>query len=231
MRAVLLSVLLSIFGSVSVCVAQSVVGSSGFLTAKPEDIRSFRDARLGLFIHWGRISIKGLEIGSRVGRQPGYGGPPVGGIPAAEYDELYKQFNPTLFNASQWMKLAREAGCKYVVIVTKHLDGFCMFDTKLTDCKITNSPFKRDVVAEIAAACHKEALRLGFYYEPTDWHHPDFLTKNHSRYKEYFHGQIRELLTNYSKVSECGLTRSLRRPRPGTHKAYSRWLANSSLGS
>ena len=86
------------------------------------------------------------------------------------------------------------------VLVAKHHDGFCMFDSQLTDYKITNTPFKRDVCAELAAACHKADMLFGFYYSPPDWHHPDFLTKHHDRYLEYMHGQVRELLTHYGKV-------------------------------
>jgi len=89
---------------------------------------------------------------------------------------------------------------KYLVFTTKHHDGFCMFDTKLTDYKITNSPFGRDVVKELADACHEANFRLGFYYSPPDWHHPDYRTANHPRYIEYLHGQLRELCSNYGRL-------------------------------
>jgi alpha-L-fucosidase len=89
---------------------------------------------------------------------------------------------------------------KYLVFTSKHHDGFSMFDSKLTDYKITNSPFKRDVVKELADACHKAELKLGFYYSPVDWYHPDYRTANHSRYIEFMHGQLRELCTNYGKI-------------------------------
>jgi alpha-L-fucosidase len=89
---------------------------------------------------------------------------------------------------------------KYLVFTTKHHDGFSMFGSKLTDYKITNSPFKRDVVAELAEACHEGGLGLGFYYSPPDWHHPDYRTERHARYIEFLHGQFRELCTNYGKV-------------------------------
>jgi len=170
-----------------------------FLKAKPEDMQWWRDARFGLFIHWGPVSLKGTEIGwSRGGERRGTGG--TGQIPVDVYDNLYKQFNPVKFNAREWVEIAKAAGMKYLVFTTKHHDGFCMFDSKLTDYKITNSPFKRDIVAELAEACHEGGIRLGFYYSPPDWHHPDYRTANHARYIEYLHGQIRELCTNYGRL-------------------------------
>jgi len=96
--------------------------------------------------------------------------------------------------------MAQGAGMKYLVFTSKHHDGFSMFDSKLTEYKITNSPFKRDVVGELAQACHEAGLKLGFYYSPPDWRHPDYRTERHAKYIEYLHGQIRELCTNYGKL-------------------------------
>lgn len=167
--------------------------------AAPEDYGWWRDARFGMFIHWGPVSLRGTEIGwSRGGPRPGTGG--TGEVPLAEYDSLYQRFNPTEFDADEWVALAKAAGMKYLVFTSKHHDGFVMFDSALTDYKITNSPFRRDVVRELARACHKAGIRFGLYYSPPDWHHPDFLTPNHARYVDYFHGQIRELLTHYGQV-------------------------------
>ncbi len=161
----------------------------------------WQEARFGMFIHWGPVSIKGTEIGwSRGGERRGTGGG-KGTIPVEVYDNLYKEFNPTKFNAKEWVQIAKDAGMKYMVFTTKHHDGFCEFDSKLTDYKITNSPFKRDVVAELTAACHEAGLPIGFYYSPPDWHHPDYRTDSHARYVEYMHGQIRELLSNYGKIA------------------------------
>ncbi|HOW18936.1 MAG TPA: alpha-L-fucosidase, partial [Phycisphaerae bacterium] len=169
--------------------------------AKPDRMQWFRDDKFGLFIHWGPVSLKGTEIGwSRGGPRNGRKDAKTGEIPVEVYDNLYKEFNPTAFNANEWVAIARAAGMKYLVFTTKHHDGFCEFDSKLTDYKITNSPFGRDVVAELAKACHANGMRLGFYYSPPDWHHPDYRTANHARYIEYMHGQIRELLSNYGKV-------------------------------
>jgi len=162
------------------------------LRASPADMQWWREARFGLFIHWGPVSIQGTELSWSRGK----------GKQAEQYDQLYTKFNPTEFDAKQWVAIAKSAGMKYVVFTTKHHDGFCMFDSKLTDHKIISPqcPFGRDVTAELAKACHDGGLRLGFYYSPPDWHHPDFHTKDHVRYIEYLHGQLRELCSNYGKV-------------------------------
>ncbi len=159
----------------------------------------WEQARFGMFIHWGPVSLKGTEIGwSRGGERRGTGG--TGEIPVEVYDNLYKQFNPVRFNAQEWVALAQDAGMKYLVFTTRHHDGFSMFDSALTDYKITNTPFGRDVVRELANACHQANLRLGFYYSPPDWHHPDYRTENHARFLDYFHGQIKELCSNYGRL-------------------------------
>jgi len=159
----------------------------------------WREARFGMFIHWGPVSLKGTEIGwSRGGERRGTGG--TGQIPVEVYDNLYKQFDPTKFDADEWVAIAKAAGMKYLVFTSRHHDGFSMFATKQSDYNIMNSPFKRDVVGELAQACHEGGLRFGLYYSPPDWHHPDYRTENHQRFLEYLHGQIRELLTNYGKV-------------------------------
>ncbi len=159
----------------------------------------WRDAKFGLFIHWGPVSLKGTEIGwSRGGERRGTGG--TGTIPVEIYDNLYKQFNPVKFDAEEWVSIAKAAGMNYLVFTSKHHDGFSMFDSKLTEYKITNSPFERDVVAELAKACHEGGIKFGFYYSPPDWHHPDYRTENHARYIKFLHGQLRELCSNYGRV-------------------------------
>ncbi len=161
----------------------------------------WRDARFGLFIHWGPSSVSGKEISwSRIGHPFDIGGAEQVQKPEV-YDNLYKQFNPTEFNADQWMQLAKEAGMKYVVFVAKHHDGFSMWPTKLrTDYSIAATPFKRDLCKEIAAAAHKHGLKLGWYYSTRDWTHPDYLKDGNAKYNDFYHGQIRELLTNYGQV-------------------------------
>jgi alpha-L-fucosidase len=171
------------------------------LQATPQEMQWWRDARFGLFIHWGPVSLKGTEIGwSRGGERRGRKDKTLGEIPVEEYDNLYKQFNPTKFDAREWVAVAKAAGMKYLVFTSKHHDGFCEFDSKLTTYTIMNSPFRRDVVGEIAKACHEAGLKVGWYYSPPDWHHPDYRTENHDRYIQYLHGQLRELCTNYGKI-------------------------------
>lgn len=162
-------------------------------------------ARFGLFIHWGPVSLVGTEIGwSRGGERRGLNfALPPGPVPVEQYDNLYKEFNPTQFNAAEWVQIAKDAGMRYLVFTTKHHDGFCNFDSALTDYKITgpNSPFGRDIVAELAAACHAANLPFGCYYSQPDWRHPDYRNENHQRYLDYFHAQVTELCTNYGEIS------------------------------
>jgi alpha-L-fucosidase len=170
-----------------------------YLKAGPEQMEQWRDLKFGLFVHWGPVSLMGTEIGwSRGGERRGRKG--TGEIPVEVYDNLYRSFYPAKFNAEEWVEIAKAAGMKYLVFTTKHHDGFCMFDSGLTDYKITSSPFKRDIVKEIADACHKGGLKLGFYYSQPDWYHPDYRTENHARYIEYLHGHLRELCTKYGKL-------------------------------
>lgn len=175
--------------------------SADFLKADKHDIQRWREMKFGLFIHWGPVSLKGTEIGwSRGGERRGRKDKSTGSIPVEIYDNLYKQFNPVKFNADEWVQIAKDAGMKYLVFTSKHHDGFSMFDNQFTDYKITNSPFKRDVVKELADACHKAGLKLGYYYSPPDWYHPDYRTENHSRYIRFLHGQLREICSNYGKI-------------------------------
>ena len=165
------------------------------------DLDWWREARFGMFIHWGPVSLSGTELSwSRGGERRGVGG--TGEVPVDIYDNLYKRFNPTEFNADEWVALAQAAGMKYLVFTTRHHDGFSLFDTQFSDYKVTSPecPFRRDVVKELADACHRAGLRLGFYYSQPDWHHPDYRTENHPRFLKYLHGQVRELCTNYGKL-------------------------------
>jgi alpha-L-fucosidase len=167
----------------------------------PAALTRWQDARFGMFIHWGPVSLKGTEIGWSRGAQ----------IPIAEYDTLYQKFNPTQFNADAWVAVAKAAGMKYLVLTTKHHDGFCLWNTRQTDYHIMKSPFGRDVVKELAAACKKGGIGFGTYYSTTDWHHPDFpLTSpggnvvreksNLDAYTEYLKAQTKELLTQYGPL-------------------------------
>ncbi len=178
----------------------------GLLKAKPQIVEAWQDMRFGMFLCWGPVSLTGKEIGwSRGepawGRRPGMRGG-KGPTPAEVYDNLYKQWKPDRFDAEHWVKVAKEAGQKYLIFLVKHHDGFCLYDTKLTDYKSTGpaSAWKVDVMKAVADACHKHDLKLMIYYSQPDWRHPDYLGERHDRYIEYLHGQIRELLTNYGKI-------------------------------
>ena len=200
-RALWLAVLTAALLSHGAACSEEVPPGQPVETEEQKEARMawWRDTKFGLFIHWGPVSLKGTEIGwSRGGERRGTGG--TGEIPLEVYDNLYKQFNPVKFNADEWVSIAKSAGMKYLVFTSKHHDGFSMFDSKLTDYKITNSPFRRDVVAELAKACHEGGLKFGFYYSPPDWHHPDYRTENHARYIKFLHGQLRELCSNYGRV-------------------------------
>ncbi|MCC7230090.1 MAG: alpha-L-fucosidase [Fimbriimonadaceae bacterium] len=158
----------------------------------------FRKARIGMFIHWGPVSLKGTEIGWSRGAQ----------VPSAEYDQLYLRFNPTKFDADAWMKLAKDAGMKYVVPTAKHHDGFCIWPTKQTSHNIANSPFKRDIMGEIAGAAKKEGIEMCSYFSILDWWHHDYGTgspggktqkanPNMDAYMTYLKAQLTEIVKDY----------------------------------
>ena len=183
--------------------AETVPGSKPGESGEEHEARMrwWREAKFGVFICWGPCSIAGGEIGwSRHGPRPGRE-PAGGGVPLDVYDNLYKQFNPTEFDAREWAELIKDAGARYVIFLTKHHDGFCMFDSALTDYKVTNTPFGRDVTAELAQAFRDAGIRIFWYYSQPDWHHPDYRTDQHDHYVEYLHGQIRELCTRYGEIA------------------------------
>lgn len=160
----------------------------------------WREARFGLFIHWGPASVNGTEISwSRIGHPRDHKGMET--VPPEVYDNLYKQFNPEQFDANAWMQLAQDAGMKYVVFITKHHDGFSMWPTQLRpDYSIAATPFKRDLCKEIADAAHQHGLKLGWYYSTRDWTHPDYLVGDNRKYDAFYRGQVRELISNYGRV-------------------------------
>ena len=172
------------------------------------DTEWFEHDRFGMFIHWGLYAmparnewIKHIEC-----------------IIDEKYDKYFKYFNPDLYDAKDWARRAKEAGMKYAVLTTKHHEGFCMFDTKYTDYKCTNTPAGRDLVKEYVDAFRAEGLKVGFYYSLIDWHHPDFTIdaihprrfdkdayeqnqgRDMKKYTEYMRNQVTELLTNYGKI-------------------------------
>ena len=196
--------------------------------------------RFGMFIHFGLYSIPAR--GEWIKK--------IETIPEAKYDEYFKTFNPDLFDAKAWAKAAKDAGMKYAVLTTKHHEGFCLWDSKYTDYKITNTPFGRDLVKEFCEAVRAEGLHVGFYYSLIDWNHPHFAIDNKhprrpkwaeewgncgdsdqdypelnrnrdmSKYRQYMKDQLRELLTNYGKVDILWMDFSY----PGEHgKSHSDW--------
>ncbi|MFT4566337.1 MAG: alpha-L-fucosidase [Cyclobacteriaceae bacterium] len=175
-------------------------GKSNPIYQNDPKLEWFRDAKFGLFMHWGPSSVAGTEIGWSRQDHP-FDHPWRGTVVAnEEYDNLYKRFNPVKFDADAWMKIAKKAGFKYIVFTAKHHDGFSNWHTKLRDYGIANTPFKRDICKELSDAAHKYGLKLGWYYSTRDWSHPDYHVGDNKKYNEFYEGQVRELLTNYGKV-------------------------------
>lgn len=174
----------------------------------------WREARFGMFIHWGVYSVPaGTYHGKRIG---GIGEwiMNTAKIPCAEYQGYAKEFNPVKYDADAWVRLAKEAGMKYIVITSKHHDGFAMFDSKASDWNIVKrTPFGRDPLKELAAACKKHGIRLGFYYsQAQDWNHPGggaygghWDPAQNGSYDDYLKNvavpQVKEILSNYGKIS------------------------------
>jgi alpha-L-fucosidase len=182
--------------------------------AKQARLAWFRDAKYGLFIHWGLYAIPaGQWKGQRV---PGIGEWIMfrARVPVLEYEKLAQSFNPVRFDADAWVALAKDAGMRYIVITSKHHDGFALFDSKVSRYDVVDAtPFKRDILKELAAACAKQGMPLGFYYsQAQDWHDPngagntwDFGPDEKKDFDKYLRGkaepQVRELLTDYGPVA------------------------------
>jgi len=165
----------------------------------PERLQWWADARFGMFIHWGPISRKAAEISwSRANTNPKC--PNNGPISAAEYDNLYKEFNPVDFNAREWVRTAKAAGMKYMVLTAKHCDGFLLWNSKVSDYNIMHTPFKRDVCGELAKAAHEAGMRIGWYFSPMDWKDPDCRNASNAEFVKRMQAEIAELLTNYGKI-------------------------------
>lgn len=134
------------------------------LSTHRESLEKFRDMRFGMFIHWGPVSLRGEEISWSRGKQ----------IPKEEYDSLYKEFNPALFNAADWVNAAKTAGMKYIVITSRHHDGFSLWDSRYTDYDMAATPYGKGVLKELAEECQKQGIEFGTYYSICDWYHPDY---------------------------------------------------------
>lgn len=194
----------------------SVVGASAAESqdsSNAERTAWFREAKFGLFVHWGLYAVPAGEWNGSTNHAEWI--MLTGKIPSAEYEKFAPKFNPVKFNAKQWTQLAKEAGMKYMVITSKHHDGFCMYDSDATTYDIIDAtPFNRDPMKELAAACHDTDLKFCFYYSVPDWHYPDFPAKYSQRgfhgdpnpnadldkYVDYVKTQVKELLTNYGPI-------------------------------
>jgi len=178
----------------------------------------YKEAKFGLFIHWGLYSVAGVEASWPI-MTPVLSAAMFGtelSITEEEYTALPAKFNPVDFNPDDWVRLTKEAGMRYIIFTSKHHDGFCMFDAPGTDYKITNTSYGKDICLELSQACSRAGMPLGFYYSPPDMHHPGYrdtsqpVTKNWigepkrkgwEAYLDYMESHIRKLLTDYGEVS------------------------------
>jgi alpha-L-fucosidase len=165
----------------------------------PERLHWWTDARFGMFIHYGPVTLTGEELSwSRANSNPQC--PNKGATPVEVYDNLYKRFNPVDFKGSDWTSVAKTAGMKYIVFTTKHCDGFLLWDSKVDSYNIMATPFNRDLAGELAAAVRKDGLRLGWYFSPMDWRDPDFRTERNPAFLTRMQGELREVLSRYGKI-------------------------------
>lgn len=153
----------------------------------------FMDQRFGMFIHWGPVTLRGTEIGWSRGNQ----------VPIAEYDNLYKEFNPVLFNADQWVKVAKDAGMKYLTITAKHHDGFLLWPSTVSDYNIMHSPYKVDIVGALAKACKKYNIKFCIYFTVLDWHDPNYAIHQSGKKETDAKGDIKKfVLTMKAELKE-----------------------------
>ncbi|MBL8695292.1 MAG: alpha-L-fucosidase [Planctomycetes bacterium] len=205
-------------GRLAGAVLATLIAASACQSAKPAqdadasgDARLdwWREARFGMFIHWGLYAVPAGEWGTR--KDHGEWIYTTAQIPLERYEQFRNDFNPVKFDAERWVQIAKSAGMKYITITSKHHDGFCLFDSKFTDYDVMSTPFRRDILKELAEACRKHGIRLCFYHSIMDWHHPDYLPRrewekrsaagaNMDRYVEHLHNQVRELLTEYGDI-------------------------------
>lgn len=171
----------------------------------------WREARFGLFIHWGLYAIPAGEWKGQTNHAEWIRH--TAQIPIEEYDKFVGQFNPVKFDARDWVRMAKDAGMQYIVITSKHHDGFALFDSQVSDFDVMATPFRRDILKELSQACRENGIRLCFYHSIMDWHHPDYLPRrpweaaqrpagdaSYDRYVAYMKSQLRELLTNYGPI-------------------------------
>ncbi len=189
----------------------------GEVQMKPETKEQFetrmawwREARFGLFIHWGLYAIPAGEWEGETNHAEWI--LTTAQIPVEQYEKFASHFNPVKFDAAEWVRMAKDAGMKYIVITSKHHDGFSLFDSKVSDYDVMDStPFKRDILKELAEECQKQGLKMCWYHSIMDWHHPDYLPRRGweersvegadlDRYVDYMKAQVKELVTNYGDI-------------------------------
>jgi len=186
--------------------SEKLIKDNAVQQGQAERIRPLMNDRFGMFIHWGISSIPARCVWMRSDTR----------VPDEQYHAYFREFNPVRYDARAWARAAKQAGQKYAVLIAKHHDGFCLFDTELTDFKSTNTPCERDLAREFVDAFREEGLKVGFYYSLLDWDHPDYpidrlhplrddeeaksQPRDFARYLDFMHGQVRELLTNYGKL-------------------------------
>lgn len=197
-----------------VLISGQLMAQKNYLIESKEDrdqrMQWWRDATFGMFIHWGAYAIPAGEYKGKELKGIGEWIMHSANIPIAEYEEYVKSFNPQKFNADEWVSIAKNAGVKYIVITSKHHDGFCIWDSKVTNYDIMDfSPFKRDILKELSDACKKANIQLCFYHSIMDWHQPDAESKkdyahqgslapNWVKYREeYLKPQLKELVEKY----------------------------------
>ncbi|MFC1628879.1 alpha-L-fucosidase [Gemmatimonadota bacterium] len=191
----------------------SLIGCSSdagrFETDKDRRMEWWREARFGLFIHWGLYSVPAGQWQGETGHAEWI--MTTAQIPVEEYEQFVGEFNPVEFDADAWVRMAKSAGMKYIVITSKHHDGFALFDSQVSDYDVMATPFRRDIMAELAEACRVHGLKMCWYHSIMDWHHPDYLPRrgwetrsaegaDFDRYVDYLRGQVTELLTNYGDI-------------------------------
>jgi len=204
---------------------------------KAKRMEWWTDARFGMFIHWGSYAQAARHEWVKKHER----------ITDEQYQKYFDIFNPDMFNPHEWAKMAKEAGMKYAVITSKHHEGFCMFDSKYTDYKVTNTPYNKDIIKEWVEAFRAEGLKVGFYYSLIDWHHPNYtIDRNHpqsaktdaeyailnkgrdmNKYREYLKNQVREILTNYGKIDVIWLDYSFPSGKHG--KGHKDWDSENLL--
>ncbi len=178
---------------------------------KTDRMKWWTDARFGMFIHWGLYALPARHEWVKNAER----------MTNDQYQKYFNMFNPDMWDPHEWAKMAKAAGMKYVVLTAKHHEGFCLFDSKFTDYKVTNTPYGKDIIKEYVEAFRAEGLKVGFYYSLIDWHHPDYTIdrvhpqrqesdtaytrlnkgRDMDKYRAYIKNQVRELLTNYGEIS------------------------------